>query len=114
MIDKNLLLSESLSKRLSEIMNMYFQYNRYLDALIDYLDVDMNMNLMSNYIHETYAHRAPLDADAYRSYNSANSRRTFYGNIESSDGNYTTPLDGFEFMLEYALQIMNAIQDGLS
>jgi ferritin len=112
-IDKNLLLSETLSKRLSEIMNMYFQYNRILDALIDYLDVDMNMNMMSNYIHETFAHRAPLDADSYRSYNSSNSRRTIYSDIEASDGNYENPLVGFEYALEYTLKIMDAIQDGI-
>lgn len=113
MIDKNLLLSEALSKRLSDIMNMYFQYNRILDALVDYLDVDMNMNMMSNYIHETYAHRAPLDADRYRDFNSANSRRTFYGNIDASEGNYESPIAGFEYALEYVLKIMDSIQDGI-
>jgi len=113
MIDKNLLLSETLSKKLSEIMNMYFQLNRILDAGMDFLDVDMNMNKISNYIHLNFAHKAPIDADAFRDRNADNSYRTYYGNIESSDGNYTTPLAFFEYALEYILKIIDAISDGI-
>ena len=115
MIDKNILLSESLSGKISEIGNLYFNYNRILDAGMDYMDVDCNMNKLGNYIHKQLAHKAPLDSDVFRDYNASNSRKTNYSVpiLGSSSEGYDTPLDFFEWALAYALKITSEISSAI-
>jgi hypothetical protein len=110
MLDKNVLLSTSLSDKISEIGNLFFNYNRILDAGMDYLDIDCNMTQMSQYIHEHIAHKAPIDADTYRDFNARNSRRTNYGaDIQGNDANYESPLEFFAFALAYSAKIMDLL-----
>lgn len=108
------LLSQSLSNKISEIAQLYFNYNRMLDAGMDYLDIDMNMNMLSEYIHKHIAHKAPLDADAYRDYNASNSKRTDYSNAILGDvGIYNDPLEFFTKALLYSLKIQQEIANGV-
>jgi hypothetical protein len=112
--DKNKLLSTALSDKMSEIGNLFFNYNRLLDAGMDYLDVDWNMNKLSDYIHKNLAHKAPLDADAFRDYNAQNSRRTNYGaDILGNSAPYESPLGFFAGALTYCLLITNAVYSGI-
>lgn len=116
MYDKDILLSEKLSNKLSELGQMYFDLNRILDAGSDYLEVDMNMNKLGNYIHHSMAHYAtdPL-ADNFRDYLSSNSRRTNYNvSTKPNAGQYASPMEFFEFVLDYYLDIKNAISDGIN
>jgi ferritin len=114
MLDKNVLLSTSLSDKISDIGNLFFNYNRILDAGMDYLDIDYNMTQMSKYIHENIAHKAPIDADVYRDFNARNSRRTNYGvDILGNDANYESPLEFFAFALAYSAKIMNEIYSAI-
>lgn len=110
MIDKEYLLSEPLSSEISGIGNLYFNYNRILDAGMDYLDVDMKMTNLSYFIHEKLAHQAPIDADAFRDFNAKNGRRTDYGvAIEGNSGEYDNPLKFFAYAFSYAVKILKAI-----
>ena len=112
--DKNKLLSNALSNKISEIGNLFFNYNRLLDAGMDYLDVDCNMNKLSNYIHNQIAHKAPLDADVFRDYNAKNSRRTDYGiDIKGDSALYQNPIGFFSSALAYCLYITNAVCSGV-
>ena len=112
--DKNKLLSSALSDKISEIGNLFFNYNRLLDAGMDYIDVEFNMNKLGDYIHKHLAHKAPLDADAFRDYNAQNSRRTNYGaDILGNTAPYEDPMGFFASALAYSLFIMNTIYSGI-
>lgn len=114
MLDKDILLSTSLSDKISEIGNLFFNYNRILDAGMDYMDVDWNMNKLGNYIHQNMAHKSPIDADAFRDFNAQNSRRTNYGvDILGNNAEYESPLGFFAFGIAYAMKIMKAISEGI-
>ena len=110
------LLSDTLSSKISEIGQLYFNYNRLLDAGMDFLDIDMNMNKMSEYIHKNIAHKAPIDADSFRDYNASKSKRTDYltpilGDAGSYEGD---PLNFFSKAFLYALKIQKEIESGIS
>jgi ferritin len=113
--DRDILLSEKVSAKLSEIGQLYFDLNRVLDAGSDYMEVDMNMNKLGNYIHHSMAHYAtdPL-ADNFRDYLSACSRRTNYNvATKPSEGNYSSPLEFFKYVLNFYIDIRTAISDGI-
>jgi phosphomevalonate kinase len=109
------LLSDTLSAKISNIGQLFFNYNRLLDAGMDFLDIDMNMNMMSEYIHKNIAHKAPLDADAFRDYNASKSKRTNYLNpILGSSGDYELdPLKFFSTSYLYAQKIQEEIKSGI-
>jgi hypothetical protein len=112
--DKNKLLSTALSEKMSELGNLFFNYNRMLDAGMDFMDVDWNMNKLGDYIHKNLAHKAPLDADAFRDYNAKNSRRTNYGvDILGNSAPYEDPMGFFAGALAYCLFIINAVYTGI-
>ena len=115
MIDKQLLLSPSLSNKISDIGNLFFNYNRILDAGMDYLDIDKGMTKTSEFIHNELAHKAPIDADKFRDFNAVNRVRTNYGTpIEGSVGTYSSPLDFYLYAFSYAVKILKAIDEGIS
>lgn len=112
--DKDKLLSPALCGKMSEIGNLFFNYNRLLDAGMDYIDVEFNMNKLGDYIHKNLAHKAPLDADAFRDYNAQNSRRTNYGaDILGNSAPYEDPMGFFASALAYSLFIINAVYSGV-
>jgi ferritin len=111
-----MLLSDTLSSKISEIGNLYFNYNRILDAGMDFLDIEMNMNKLSEFIHEKIAHKAPIDADTFRHYNSSKSKRTDYATpILGSSGDYEgDPLKLFSMGYLYASKIQQEIANGIN
>jgi len=115
MIDKTFLLSASLSNKSSEIMNLFFNYNRILDAGMDYLDIDMGMRNISEFVHKKLAHVAPIDADAFRDFNAHNRIRTNYNvAIEASAGSYDSPLEFFLYAFSYSIKILKAIEEAMT
>jgi len=115
MIDKEMLLSASLSDKVSEIGNLFFNYNRVLDAGMDYLEIEFGMKQMANFIHETLAHVAPLDADHFRDFNAKNMSRTNYGlPIEGNNAEYDSPFEFFVYAFSYSMKILRAIKEGIS
>lgn len=115
MIDKTFLLSASLSNKCSEIMNLFFNYNRILDAGMDYLDIDMGMRKISDFIHKNLAHVAPIDADNFRDFNANNRIRTNYGvAIEANSGSYNSPLEFFLYAFSYSVKILKAIEEAMT
>lgn len=115
MYDKDILLSTKLSDKISALGQMYFDLNRVLDAGSNYLEVDMNMNKLGNYIHHSMAHYAadPL-ADNFRDYLSINSRRTNYNvATKPNAGDYNSPMEFFEYVLDYYVDIKNAITEAI-
>jgi len=114
MIDKQLLLSASLSNKISKIGNLLFNYNRVLDAGMDYLDIDVGMRKTSEFIHEKLAHTAPIDADKFREFNAKNRIRTNYGvPIDGSAGDYSTPLEFYLYAFTYAVKIIQEIKEAV-
>ena len=111
-MDKDLLETKRLADALSCIMDLYFQLNKKLDNVMDWLDIECNMNKLSAYIHEI-AHTAPLVADHYRDFNAANGRRTLYRPIAGEVKDFTNILEPFEEVLEFIIFIQTEINNAL-
>jgi hypothetical protein len=112
-MNNTIFLSPLLSSKISEIGNLYFNYNRLLDAGMDYLDIEVDMSKFSEIIH-TIAHKAPTDADAFRDFNANNNCRTDYGSdIQGSEGNYESPIDFCIHAFSYSVLILQKISEGI-
>lgn len=101
-------ISEAISEKNSEIMNMYFTLNKKLDNLMDFVDIEWVMPNFSNGLHKI-AHEAPLDADRFRDYNALYSFRTKYNTIEGQFKDFKDPLDGINDILDYIGDIDNSL-----
>jgi hypothetical protein len=112
-MNNTMFFSPLLSSKISEIGNLYFNYNRLLDAGMDYLDIEVDMSKFSEIIH-TIAHKAPTDADAFRDFNANNNCRTDYGSdIQGSEGNYESPIDFCIHAFSYSVLILQKISEGI-
>lgn len=109
MYDKKIFLSQKIADKNSELMNLYFKLNKRLDNFVNYIDVELNMNKMSEALHLKYAHYAPIVADHFSDYNSMYSYRSVYSTILSETEDYGSFLEGVEHILELLEDIDIAI-----
>ena len=111
-MDKDLLETKQLADALSGIMDLYFQLNKKLDNIMDWLDIECNMNNLSAYIHKI-AHTAPLVADHYRDFNAANGRRTLYRPIAGEVKDFTNILEPFDEVVNFLIFIQTEINNAM-
>ena len=109
---KEMFISKKIADTNSYIMDMYFTLNKKLDNFMDYLDIELVMNKLSEKIHKI-AHISPLDADRFRDFNALYGFRTIYGTIEGQYEDFGNILEGVYKITMYILDIDNALSDAM-
>lgn len=92
-------------------MNLYFKLNKRLDNFVNYIGVTLNMNKLSDALHQNYAHLAPLKADNFSDYNAIYSYRATYNTITGETEEYTDILAGIEDVIKLISDIDIALSD---
>jgi len=111
MYDKRLFLTQRLADKNSELMNLYFKLNKRLDNFVNYIGVSLNMNKMSDALHQKYAHLAPINADDFSDYNALYSYRSHYDTITGETIEYDNILSGLEDVLTLIADIDLSLSD---
>lgn len=108
-----LLFSPALASKNNELMNLYFRLNKRLDAFVNYLLVDLNMDNLSEYLHTNYAHGAAGHADSFSDYNAIYSFRSIYNTIPGESGSYENIMDGINDVCDLLVDIDNQLAEAI-
>lgn len=103
------LIDEKLNSKLDEIVTMLFLGNRIMDRGMSVLGVKFAMNKTESLLHPKLAHLFPLIADDVSSYQSDRNNLTIYGNTPEAKDDYEKPLDFFEKILDYMVDLESLV-----
>lgn len=99
------LITESINGKLDEIVTKFFEGNRIADRGMSVLGVKFVMVKTEKILHEKLAHHFPQLADIVSSYQGSRNNLTFYGLTPSDNTDYESPLQFFERMLDYMIDL---------
>lgn len=99
------LISESLNTRLDELVTKLFAGNRICDRAMSILDLKFVMNNTVKFLHPKLAHLYPALADMISDYQGARNVLTVYGLTPLDDTDYSSPLDYFNRMIDYMIEL---------
>lgn len=95
------LISETLNKKLDEILTMCFVGNRLADRGMSQINVKFVMPKTESELHPKLAHLFPKLADLVSEYQSSRNCLSGYGLTPADLTDYPSPQDFFEKMLDY-------------
>ena len=107
------LISEQLNSRLDEVVTKCFEGNRIMDRGVNVLGIKYAMNKTEKVLHSKLAHLFPQLADEVSSYQSSRNNLTFYGVTPADGSDYSTPLNFFEKMLDFMVDLEALISEVL-
>jgi ferritin len=99
------LISEQTNIKLDELVTMFFAGNRLADRGMSQLDVKFCMNKTASILHPKIAHLFPALADVVSDYQSSRNNKTVYGLTPRDDTEYSTPIEFFENLLDFMIEI---------
>lgn len=95
------LISDTVNKKLDEIVTFCFVGNRICDRAMSVLDVSLVMPKTAGLLHPKLAHLFPKLADVVSEYQADRNCLTFYGATPADDTMYSDALVFFKKMVEY-------------
>ena len=105
------LIPQQLNNRLDQILTKCFEGNRIADRGMSVLGVKFAMNKTENVLHAKLAHLYPSLADKISSYQGFRNNLTFYGVTPADNSDYTSPLDFFDIMFQYMIDLENLVAE---
>lgn len=99
------LISETISKKLDEVVGMCFLGNRIADRGVSLLAINFAMNHSMEIIHQSVAHLFPKLADVVSEYKDARNVSTIYPLTPEDASVYNSPTEFFEKILEYMTEL---------
>lgn len=99
------LISDALNAQLDKLVTKLFEGNRIADRGMTQLGVKFVMNKTESLLHPKLAHLFPALADKVSDYQSARNNLTFYGLTPADNTDYASPMDFFERMLQYMIDV---------
>jgi len=107
------LIPEQINKKLDEIVTKCFEGNRIADRGMSVLGVKFAMNKTEEVLHEKLAHFFPKLADVVSSFQGSRNNLTFYGATPADNSDYSHPLEFFERLLDYMMDLETLISEGV-
>jgi len=107
------LIPERINNKLDEIVTKCFEGNRIADRAMSVLNIKFVMNKTEEILHEKLAHLYPQLADRVSTYQSSRNNLTFYGMTPADNSDYTSPLEFFEKMVNYMIELESLIGEGV-
>jgi hypothetical protein len=95
------LISETLNKKLDEILTMCFLGNRVADRAMSVINVKFVMPKTEKILHEAIAHLFPQLGDLVSTYQAQRNCLSGYGLTPADLTDYTSPQEFFEKMVDY-------------
>ncbi len=108
------LISETLNKKLDEILTMCFVGNRYADRGMTQLTVKFVMPKTESELHPKLAHLYPKLADLVSSYEESRNALAGYGLTPADLSDYSSPQEFFEKMLDYMVDLESLCYEAYS
>lgn len=108
-----MLINEDINTKLDEIVTKCFEGNRIADRGMSILNIKFVMNNSEKILHEKLAHRFPSLADRVSTYQASRNNLTFYGETPADGSDYKTPLEFFERMFNYMIDLENLIYEAI-
>lgn len=105
------LIPDQINSKLDEIVTKCFEGNRIADRGMSVLAVNFALNKTESLLHKKLAHLFPQLADVVSSFQGSRNNLTFYGLTPPDNSNYNTPLEFFEKMLDYTLELEALISE---
>jgi len=99
------LIPENINSKLDEIVTKCFEGNRIADRGMSVLNIKFVMNKTEALLHDKLAHRFPQLADIVSTYQGSRNCLTVYGVTPLDDTYYESPLDFFNRMLNYMMEL---------
>jgi len=106
-------IQDNLNTKLDEIVTKCFEGNRIADRGMSILSIKFNMNKTEKILHSALAHRFPALADLVSEHQSSRDNLTFYGATPADRSDYGTPLDFFNRMLDYMMDLEALVSEAL-
>ena len=107
------LIPKNINDKLDEIVTKCFHGNRIADRGMSVLSVKFVMNKTEKILHEKLAHLFPLLADEVSTFQSSRNNLTVYGLTPMDGTDYNNPLEFFEKMVYYMLDLEALISEGI-
>lgn len=105
------LIPQELNAKLDEIVTKCFAGNRIADRGMSILAVKFAMNKSEKILHPKIAHLFPALADKVSGFQDSRNNLTFYGLTPADNTDYATPLDFFESLLDYMVELEALVSD---
>lgn len=103
------LIPEKLNSKLDMIVTKCFAGNRMADRGMTILGVKFAMNKSESILHAKIAHLFPALADVVSEYQSSRDNLTFYGATPADNTDYATPLEFFEKLVEFMIDLESLV-----
>ena len=107
------LIPENINSKLDEIVTKCFEGNRIADRGMSVLAVKFVMSNTSEILHEKLAHLYPLLADKVSTFQESRNNLTFYGLTPADNTDYDSPLQFFERMFDYMVDLEAGISSAI-
>lgn len=95
------LLSESVNKKLDELLTKCFAGNRLCDRAMSVLDVKFVMNKSVSILHPGIAHLFPKLADVISDFQADRNQMSIYGMTPLDATDYVSPQEFFERLVDF-------------
>lgn len=105
------LISDILNSKLDEIVTKCFEGNRIADRGMSILAVKFAMNKSESILHAKVAHLFPALADIVSGYQDSRNCLTFYGTTPSDRSDYVSPLEFFDKLYYFMLDLESLISE---
>lgn len=107
------LISETINNKLDEIVTKCFEGNRIADRGMSVLSVKFVMPKTEKFLHDKLAHLYPHLADLVSAYQSSRNNLTIYGLTPEDKTDYVDPLEFFDRMVQYMMELEALISEGM-
>lgn len=108
-----MLINEDINTKLDEIVTKCFEGNRMADRGLSILNIKFVMNKTEAVLHQKLAHLYPQLADKVSEYQASRNNLTFYGETPADGSDYKAPLDFFEKMFNYMIDLEGLISEAI-
>lgn len=105
------LISDNINSKLDEIVTKCFEGNRIADRGMSILAVKFAMNKSESILHPKIAHLFPALADKVSGYQDSRNCLTFYGVTPADRSDYDSPLEFFDKLYYFMLDLEALICD---
>jgi hypothetical protein len=107
------LIPNQVNSALDAIVAKCFEGNRIADRGMSILNVKFAMSMTEEVLHESLAHIFPVLADHVSSYQGSRNALTAYGVTTEDVSDYDTPLDFFEKIHRFCVDLEAVVSEAL-
>lgn len=107
------LIKDNVNSVLNSLVGDMFSMNRLLDRQMSVLSIKMVMPKTVSLLHPKLAHLFPSYADFISDYQGSRNALTIYPETPIADQDYVSPLDIFNKMLEFQINIEENVSEAI-